>query len=106
MDTRTAATLGDIVGAVIGGILWGYLIGMLIGASLKRLEPDERAAVSVTAAWLVMALIAGFGYANGGSFRLGAGLQYIPGAIIAFLLLRRRYWKLWSDDEEVTPSAQ
>jgi predicted membrane-bound spermidine synthase len=93
MDNATAAFLGDWFGAIVGGVLWGYLF-------LRRLEPDERALMAVICAWILVSVVAGFGLARGGPFEVTAGLRYLPGAVIAFFMLRSRYWKLWSDDED------
>lgn len=100
MDNATAAFLGEWFGAIVGGVIWGYLFGLLAGLAFKRKEPDERALIAVICAWVLVSIVAGFGMAHGGPFDMTAGLRYLPGATVAFFMLRRHYWKLSSDDED------
>lgn len=100
MDNAIAAFLGEWFGAIVGGVIWGYLFGLLVGLALKRLEPDERALMAVICAWILVSIVAGFGLAHRGPFDVTAGLRYLPGAVIAFFMLRRHYWKRWSDEDE------
>lgn len=90
-----AAFVGELTGALIGGALWTWLFGMLAGLGFKSQEPDRRALAAAFCGWLVLAVVASFGMGTP-----AASLMYIPGAIFGYLLLRRRYRELWSDDED------
>jgi peptidoglycan/LPS O-acetylase OafA/YrhL len=92
-----------LVGTYIGLILAClpiYLLGLLVGLFLKDKEPEERAMYAGMGAWLLAYVLAGFGKADGGSFRFDAGLLYIPAALIAFFMLRHHYRRMWKPDEE------
>ena len=82
-----------LLGATVGGFLVTTLFGLLFGRAFKSKEPFERAIIAALLGWVVCAVIAGFGKADGGPFRFDAGLAYIPGALGAFFLLQRRYEK-------------
>jgi peptidoglycan/LPS O-acetylase OafA/YrhL len=95
----TAALLGDIFGYIVGGVIWGYLFGLLAGMAFKRMEPDERAVAAALCAWVILSIVAGFGFAHGNGFRFDAGFRFVPGLAAAFFLLRRHYRRLWTPDE-------
>src|SRR5437867_4264522 len=86
-------------GGLILACLPIYLIGLLVGLFLKEKEPEERAIYAAIGAWLAAYVLAGFGKADGGSFRFDAGLFYIPAAIIAFFMLRHHYRRMWKPDD-------
>lgn len=88
-----------LLGTFIGGFLLTTLFGLLIGLAFKAKEPAERAAPAAIGGWIACAVLAGFGMADGGPFRLDAGLYYLPGAVAAFFYLRWHYGKMWHDDE-------
>jgi len=90
--------MSSLIGSSIGGFLITLLIGTLIERFFFRdLKPTQRAAFTIGAAWVLCAFLAGFGFANGGSFAYGAGFFYLPGALVSFFLFRRRYQKAWSE---------
>lgn len=92
--------MASLLGAFVGGFFISTLVGLLIGLAFKRKEPSERAIVAAMGGWIVCAILAGFGMADGGPFRFDAGLFYLPGAIAAFFYLRWHYGKMWKPDEE------
>lgn len=98
MDNYTAAMLGEGTGMLLA-CLPIYLIGLVAGLFLKSRDPEERAAYAAIGAWMAIYVLAGFGFARstGTAFSFGAGLFYVPAAIIAFFMLRRHYRNLWSD---------
>lgn len=91
-----------IVGTMIGGTIIVTLLALLIGRLFfKRERPTPKALKSALNAFAIAAILAGFGFADGGSFAWWAGLYYIIPAGIAFALLHRRYSKRWEPIEEV-----
>lgn len=93
--------LGSLVGYLIGGMLFGALFSAIIEKlAFKEKEPDERATATVGVAWLIMCILAGFGFSEGQGFAWFAGLYYLPGAAIVWLWYRKRYRKAWSNEAE------
>lgn len=92
--------LGSLVGATIGGALFGFLFGLLWGKLFKSLQPDGRALLAAVFGWLSVGLLASWGYSDGGSLQFSAALMYVPGALIAYFFLRRRYRESWVSDED------
>jgi hypothetical protein len=90
------------MGQLIGGFIATTLLGLLSGLAFKSKEPDPRALSATMCAWVCASILAGFGMANGGSFRFDAALIYLPGAAGTFFFLRRRYGRMWTPDEENT----
>ncbi len=91
------------VGAMLVAWFGGFLAIAILSAILERfayrkLEPLQRAQATVGSAFVLAAVLAGFGMANGGGFVWQAGLNYVPGAIITFLWYYNRYKKAWSAD--------
>ena len=96
------------------GFSLGYMLGTWVGAfvliaiiaaiterlAFRAMEPLRRAQFTVGTAFLLAAVIAGFGNADGGPFAWQAGLNYVPGAIATFLWYYNRYKKAWSADDE------
>ena len=99
MDNATAGMIGTIVGLFFAALPL-YLIGLLIGFFLKKHDPEERAMYAAIGAWFAAYFLAAWGFANGGPMNWTAGLLYIPAAILAFLLLKRHYFKMWQPDED------
>ena len=91
------------MGQLVGGILAVTLLGLLFGLALKSKEPDPRAFLATVCAWICASILAGFGMADGGPFRIDAALIYLPGAAGAFFYLRWHYGKMWNADEEDIP---
>ena len=90
------------MGELIGGFLATILLGLLFGLAFKSKEPDPRALAATICAWICASIVAGFGFANGGPFRVEAALIYLPGAVGTFFYLRWHYGKMWTPDEEET----
>jgi peptidoglycan/LPS O-acetylase OafA/YrhL len=88
------------MGQLIGGFFATTLLGLLIGLAFKSKEPDPRALSATMCAWVCASILAGFGMADGGSFRFDAALMYLPGAAGTFFFLRWHYGKMWTPDEE------
>lgn len=88
-----------LLGTLVGGFLLTTLIGLLVGLAFKSREPVDRAARAAFLGWIFCVVLAGFGMADGGSFRFDAIVYYTPGAILAFFYLRWHYQKMWSDDD-------
>ncbi len=61
----------------------------------RELEPESKALMDVAVAWLIAAILSGFGRADGGNFVWTAGLAYIPGAILVWFHHRRKLIKAW-----------
>jgi len=87
------------MGQILGGAIAVWLLGLLCGLAFKSKEPGERALFAALTAWVLAGVLAGFGMADGGPFRFDAILLYLPGAILAYFLLKRRYDGEWVDDE-------
>lgn len=87
------------IGSFVGGAVAVTLLGLLIGLAFKSKPPSERAMLAAFMGCLVAGLVAGFGMADGGSYRFDAIFLYIPGAIVAFFYLRWHYGKDWVEDE-------
>jgi NhaP-type Na+/H+ or K+/H+ antiporter len=87
--------LGFIFGLLLAALPI-YLIGLLAGLLFKAKDPDERAMYAAIDAYLVAYVLAAFGFADEGPIRWSAGLLYIPAAVIAFMMLRRHYLRLWN----------
>lgn len=94
-----AYLIGTMVGLVFACVPL-YLLGLLAGLFFKSKEPDERAMYAAMIGWIAAYVLAGFGKADGGSFRPDAGLLYIPAAFIAFFMLRHHYRRMWKPDED------
>lgn len=96
------ASLGFLFGLVLAALPM-YLLGLLSGLAFKSKDPDERAIYSALIAWIVIAAVAGWGFADGDSYRWDAGIMYIPAAIIVFFMLRKHYRGLWesADTDEL-----
>lgn len=90
------------MGELIGGAIATTLLGLLFGLAFKSKEPDPRAFLATVGAWIGASIIAGFGKADGGSFRIDASLDYLPGAVVTFFYLRWHYGRMWKDNEEET----
>jgi hypothetical protein len=91
----------------VGAFIGGWLLTMLIGALLERflfrdLAPQQRASFTIGTAWVICAILAGFGFADGNGFAVFAGLNYIPGALLSAFLFYRRYSRSWSAGEDGT----
>lgn len=80
---------------ILGGAVACILLGLLIGLSLKSEPPFKRAALAAGGSWVLAGILAGFGMADGGSFRYDAILIYLPSAVLAFFYLRWHYNKSW-----------
>ncbi len=92
----SAVFLGELFGATIGGALFSLLFsGIIERFAFRSQEPDMRATSTVGLAWVIIAIIAGFGFADGGGFSPFAGLLYLPGAAIVWFWYRRRFRQLW-----------
>src|SRR5256885_14784128 len=76
------------MGQLIGGVFATTLLGLLFGLAFKSKEPDSRALSATMCAWVCASVLAGFGMADGRSFRFDAALIYLPGAIGTFFFLR------------------
>jgi len=95
-----------LLGSFVGGFFAATLIGLLVGLAFKAKPPNERALFAAFIGWIVCGVIAGFGMADGGSFRFDAIVVYLPGAIAAFFYLKWHYGKIWVDDgDDARPAA-
>lgn len=93
--------LAQLIGATVGGFLMISIISFLVEKfAFRKLPPDTRAALTVGVGWLITAAIAGWGMADGGPFVWTAGLWYLPGAILVWLMFRNRLRKAWLADED------
>lgn len=93
------------VGYTLGSWVGAFVLIAIIAAITERLafrtmDPLRRAQFTVGTAFLLAAVIAGFGNADGGPFAWQAGLDYVPGAIVTFVWYYNRYKKAWSPDSE------
>lgn len=87
-----------LIGALIGGLLIGTLISLILEKFLyKDLPPVRRAAFTVGTSWFFMAILSGWGAADGGSFVPTQGLFYLPSALVIFFWFQHRYRQLWED---------
>lgn len=86
------------VAQAAGGAVAVYFLSLLCGLLFKTQEPTERALFAAIAGLIISSVLAGFGMADGGSFRFDAVVIYIPGAVLAYFLLKRRYEKLFEDE--------
>jgi mannose/fructose/N-acetylgalactosamine-specific phosphotransferase system component IIC len=92
--------LGELFGGIIGGALLSLVFsGIIERFAFRSQEPDVRATSTVGLAWFIIAVIAGFGFANGNGFSPSAGLLYLPGAAIVWFWYRRRFRQLWLGDQ-------
>lgn len=90
-----------LIAASVGGFFGFMLISALVSAFVfKRDEPEARALKTTIAAFVIVAILAGFGNADGEGFKWFAWAIYVPGAIGAYLFWRRHYFKKWDDAEE------
>lgn len=89
-----AYSIGTFIGALFAPVFFSWLLD---GILFKSQEPDRRAISVAASVYLVISTIAMFGMADGGPLVLGAYLLYLPGALLAWLMLRRKYRKLWQD---------
>ncbi len=80
------------LGATVGSFLAIYLLAKLLEwAIFRRVSDDPYAGkmLSVSVALVLAGILAGFGMADGGPFRYGAIMQYVPGAILVGIV----FWK-------------
>lgn len=91
------ATLAEM----LGGCLAMAILASICGFFFKLKQPDDRALYATAIAFILAYILAGFGNADGGPFVWSAGIIYIPGAILAYFLLKRRYEKR-ADEMEAT----
>lgn len=91
--------MAGTIGSLVGGTIAVILLGLLFGLAFKSQAPNPRALIAAFIALLVSGILAGFGTANGGPFRVDAIVTYIPGAVLAFFYIRWRYSKMWVDEE-------
>lgn len=90
-----AYLLGSLVGALLGMAILSAIIERF---AFRNKPPLERAQFTVGLAFVIAAVISGFGAANGGPFVWDAGFKYVPGAIVVFIWYYNRYNKSWTDD--------
>lgn len=94
--------LAQLLGATIGGFIMCNVFGWIVEKfAFRDLPPNQRATYTMVWAWAACAIIAGFGFSDGGGFAWFAGLWYAPGALIAWFFWRRRLLKAWASEEEV-----
>ena len=82
-----------LLGATLGGFLFTGLFAW-IASKFGLGEHDEAAVRAIKrgfVGWIGCAILAGWGAANGFGFVWTAGLWYIPGAILATLMMKKRY---------------
>lgn len=95
------ASLGFLFGAFIGGVLISFVFaGIIERFAFRDQEPDKRATSTVGLAWILEAIIAGFGFADGNGFAWLAGLYYLPGAAVVWFWYRKRFREMWTSDDQ------
>lgn len=93
--------LAFAVGSFLGGLLAVVILTYLVERfAFRGRPPEQRALATVGVAWLLVAFVAGWGFANGGSFRWDAGLYYLPSAIAYWAFYRKRLWAAWEDNSD------
>ena len=91
------------MGEIIGGIGAVFFVGFLTGLFAWKRQPPEPRALRITmVAYLVCAILYGFGSANGGPFNPMGFFYYAIGAGAFYLYYRRHLEKHWRDDEDVS----
>lgn len=94
-------SLGFIVGALLGGALISAIFsGIIERFAFRDQEPDRRATSTVGLAWVLIAILAGFGFADDDGFAWLAGLYYLPGAALVWIWYRKRFREMWTTDDE------
>lgn len=91
-----AYLFGSLVGGALGVVLITLIIEMF---AFKSKRPNERAALTVGAAIVVIAIVTGFTMSNNGQFNVMSWLMYAPGAVAVFFWRRHVYHQAWLDDE-------
>lgn len=101
--------LGDamvyLIGSVVGGTVIVLLVALLLSLAFRSSRPTARAAKSVIGAFVILSLLAGFGFANGGPFAWWASVYYLVPAAIVFVYLQWKFKKSWVDDDAEAAEA-
>ena len=86
-----------LIGALIGGVmLTGIIAGLVEKVAFRDMEPGKRATFTVAVAWIIVGIIAAFGFSDGGPLSPIPSLYYLPGALIVWAWYRSRYQKAWN----------
>lgn len=90
-----------LLGAFVGGFMLTAIVSYIVERFAYRdKEPTTRAALTIGTAFIAVALIAAWGFGDGGALDFSASLFYIPGAAAYFFLYRNRLQRAWDEENE------